>query len=158
MKHSNHITTSPQLFVLSSYDKDGISRLCKAYTQYLPSLQDSLYDLSFTLAAKRSHFNWRMAIVADSSESLQNALSEAPKIERVAAETGIAFVFTGQGAQWARMGMELMHYPIFRQSLLSADAYLKTLGCSWSVVCECHRLLSLLLSVKFQPQVLLRLR
>ncbi|TVY91443.1 Reducing polyketide synthase [Lachnellula willkommii] len=132
--NGNHIAISPQLFVLSSHDQDGISRLCNAYKQYLPSMKDALYNLSFTLAAKRTQFNWRTAIIANSTESLQVALDEKQQVARVAVETGLAFVFTGQGAQWARMGMELMHYPIFRQSLEAADAYLKTLGCSWSAI------------------------
>lgn len=97
-------------------------------------MSDPIYNLSYTLAAKRSHLNWRAAIVANSVESLQDALAEKPQVTRVVAEPGLAYVFTGQGAQWARMGVELMHYPVFRKSIESADAYLKTLGCSWSLI------------------------
>jgi acyl transferase domain-containing protein len=45
----------------------------------------------------------------------------------------LASVFTGQGAQWGGMGMELMAYPTFCASVVAADNYLKTeLGCPWS--------------------------
>ncbi|TVY81512.1 Reducing polyketide synthase FUB1 [Lachnellula suecica] len=132
--NGNHTTVSPQLFVLSSHDQDGITRLCKTYQEYLPSMREPLHNLSYTLAAKRTQFNWRTAIVASSVEELQNALGEKQQVARVAAETGLAFVFTGQGAQWARMGIELLHYPVFRESLELAEAYLKTLGSSWSVI------------------------
>jgi acyl transferase domain-containing protein len=138
--NGTHGESTPQLFVLSSQDQDGISRLCNVYKDRLPSLTDSLHDLSFTLAAKRTHFNWRTAIVADSIESLQDALSEKQPATRVATDSGLAFVFTGQGAQWARMGTGLMQYPIFRQSIEAADAYLKTLGCNWSVTWELSKL------------------
>ncbi|KAG9235384.1 polyketide synthase [Amylocarpus encephaloides] len=134
--NGNHVSAPSQLFVLSSHDQDGISRLCKAYKEYLPTMTDPLHNLSFTMAAKRTQFNWRAAIVANSAESLQEALGQKQQVTRVAADTGLAFVFTGQGAQWARMGMELIHYPVFRQSLEEADAYLETLECSWSVIDE----------------------
>lgn len=127
---------SPQLFVLSAHDQDGISRLCKAYTEYLPRMTDSLYNLSYTLGSKRSRFSWRAAAVAGSAQSLEDILSEGQPATRVVGEPGLGFVFTGQGAQWARMGTELMHYLPYRQSLECADAYLKSLGCEWSVIGE----------------------
>ncbi|CAK3786532.1 Type I Iterative Polyketide synthase (PKS) [Lecanosticta acicola] len=42
----------------------------------------------------------------------------------------------GQDGQYARMGFELLQYQVFRQHLLDADAYLQTLGCTWSPVEE----------------------
>lgn len=123
-----------QLIVLSSHDQDGISRLVDAYRQH--PIRDPFYDLAFTLAAKRTHFNWRTAIFANSTESVKETFQEKLEIKRVAIDPRLAFVFTGQGAQWARMGIELVHYPTFRESLESADTYLKELGNSWSVIGE----------------------
>ena len=72
-------------------------------------------------------------MVADSHESLTDALSQKPVVSMAdPKKTGLAFIFTGQGAQWARMGAELMHYPIFTKSVQEADAYLKALGSEWS--------------------------
>ncbi|KAI0487101.1 polyketide synthase [Xylaria cf. heliscus] len=130
---------SPQLFVLSSHDQDGISRLCNVYKQSLPLIKDSLYDLSYTLATKRTRFNWRAAIVADSLASLQDALSEKQQATRLPAETGLGIVFTGQGAQWARMGLELVHFPVFNKSIEEADKYISTLGSSWSALDELEK-------------------
>lgn len=127
---------SPQLFVLSSHDQDGISRLCKAYEEYLPSMTESLYNLSHTLASKRSRFNWRAAVVASSAQGLKDTLAQGLSATRAVSEPGLGFVFTGQGAQWARMGTGLMHYLPYRRSVECADAYLKTLGCEWSVIGE----------------------
>ncbi|KAF7560277.1 hypothetical protein G7046_g3869 [Stylonectria norvegica] len=130
---NGNLTPPSQLFILSSFDQDGISRLCNVYKDWLPSFKGSLSDVSFTLAAKRTRFTWRTAIIANSVESLQIALSEKQRVVRAVASPGLAFVFTGQGAQWARMGMSLMASSVFRESVDSADAYLKSLGCSWSV-------------------------
>ncbi|KAI3319763.1 polyketide synthase [Xylariaceae sp. AK1471] len=131
--------TSPQLFVLSSHDQDGITRLCNVYKQSLPLIKDSLYDLSYTLATKRTRFNWRAAIVADSITSLQDALSEKRQATRSSAETGLGLVFTGQGAQWARMGLELVHFTVFKNSIEAADKYMSTLGSSWSALDELEK-------------------
>ncbi|KAJ8129093.1 hypothetical protein O1611_g4539 [Lasiodiplodia mahajangana] len=131
---SSDTSASPQLIVLSSHDQDGISRLANSYKQH--PINNPFYDLAFTLAAKRTHFNWRAAFVASSIESMQNALEEKLEVKRAAADPGLGLVFTGQGAQWARMGMELVHYPVFHESLQLADAYLKELGSSWSAIDE----------------------
>ncbi|KAI0855253.1 polyketide synthase [Xylaria cubensis] len=134
LKDGDNTTASPQLIVLSSHDQDGISRLAKAYREH--PINDPFYDLAFTLAAKRTQFNWRAAIVTNSIESLQEAFAEKLEVRRVAADPGLALVFTGQGAQWARMGMELVHYPVFRESLELADRYFKDLGSDWSAIDE----------------------
>ncbi|KAI1745051.1 polyketide synthase [Xylaria scruposa] len=132
--NGDNTAASPQLIVLSSHDQDGISRLAKTYREH--TINDPFYDLAFTLAAKRTQFNWRAAIVTNSIESLQEAFAEKLEVRRVAADSGLALVFTGQGAQWARMGMELVHYPVFRESLNLADKYFKELGSDWSAIDE----------------------
>ncbi|KAI1425063.1 polyketide synthase [Xylaria sp. FL1777] len=132
-------TSSPQLIVLSSHDQDGISRLSNVYTQN--PINAPLYDFAYTLAAKRTQFNWRTAIVANSIESLKIALSEKLDVKRIGADHGLALVFTGQGAQWARMGLELVHYPVFKKSLELADKYMKELGSSWSAIDELSKTL-----------------
>ena len=50
----------------------------------------------------------------------------------------ISFVFTGQGAQWAGMGRELLGYPVFRTSLEQATKYMQGLGCTWSLISMYH--------------------
>lgn len=45
----------------------------------------------------------------------------------------VAFVFTGQGAQYARMGEELFKYPYFKDSLIDSETELYKLGCRWSL-------------------------
>ncbi|KAJ2892889.1 hypothetical protein MKZ38_009267 [Zalerion maritima] len=58
------------------------------------------------------------------------------------AQTGptLAFVFTGQGAQWYAMGRELYAHPAFRESLEAAEQYLSmTLGSPWNLNPELWR-------------------
>ncbi|KAI1337734.1 beta-ketoacyl synthase domain-containing protein [Xylariaceae sp. FL0016] len=137
----------PKLFVVSAHDQEGVSRLCRSYGEYISSKltncftvsrATALRDLCFTLGAKRTRFAWRTAIVADSAASLEEGLRDKLKSTpvRASADRRLAFVFTGQGAQWATMGMKLMTLSTFRQSIEAADRYLESLGCPWSLITE----------------------
>lgn len=55
---------------------------------------------------------------------------------------GLAFVFTGQGAQWARMGMQLMDFPLFQQVIQEANDVLLSLGATWSLIGELNAALN----------------
>lgn len=133
-----------QLFVLSTNDQEGVSRMRDALEGYLASKSREtsiaaderlLKDLSHTLASKRTHHAWRAFVTADSPSALQNTLKGMSGAARIKSQPRLAFVFTGQGAQWPAMGIELMAYPVFQESILSADRYLNDLGCSWSLSC-----------------------
>ncbi|KAK7729951.1 Type I Iterative PKS [Diaporthe eres] len=125
-----------QLFVLSTNDQEGVSRMRDALEGYLASKSHEnsvaaderlLKDLSHTLASKRTHHAWRAFTTADSPGALQNTLKGMSSAARIKSQPRLAFVFTGQGAQWPAMGIELMAYPVFQESILSADRYLNDL-------------------------------
>jgi acyl transferase domain-containing protein len=110
-------------------------------SQYLEERQqdlseNSLDDLAFTLAERRSAFSWRAAVSADSAQELIHKLRPNNiKFFKVSKSATVGFVFTGQGAQWPKMGMELMSaYPVFKYSLVRAEECLKRLGASWSLI------------------------
>ncbi|KAI0857200.1 polyketide synthase [Xylaria cubensis] len=134
------------LFVWSSHDQDGVLRVRDLLNEYIDKRSERLasptkrshflMDLNYTLAMKRTHHGWRSFIIADSRSSLRNALALKPMATRTKSEPRLAFVFTGQGAQWAAMGRELMSYSVFQQSLYEADRYLSKLNCPWSLTFE----------------------
>lgn len=134
-----------QLFVLSTNDQEGVPRMRDSLEGYLASksrgnsIADDerlLKDLSHTLASKRTHHAWRAFTIADNPSALQNTLKGISNATRIKSQPRLAFVLTGQGAQWPAMGIELMAYPVFQESILSADRYLNDLGCSWSLSCK----------------------
>lgn len=132
-----------RLFVWSTSDENGIRRLFDTFREFLSSpdiskVEDTyLDDLAYTLAKKRTLFPYRSYVQAATLSELANGLGDgagALKPLRTKASTNLGFVFTGQGAQWARMGVELLQYPVFRRSFDEADAYLKTLSSPWSLL------------------------
>ena len=102
-----------------------------------------LRDLAFTLGHRRSRLAWKTYLTASSTDellsNLENKSLDVPSF-RPSNEPRIGFIFTGQGAQWARMGAELNQYPIFRESVEASDEYLRSaLKCKWSAMEEMLR-------------------
>ena len=136
------------LFLLSAHDQDALLRQRKALASHLQTSTSIpkqrgdkvryLTDLAFTLSNRRSRFPWKSYFQASSLEELAAALtktSETP-VARSLREPLIGFVFTGQGAQWAKMGMELLHFAKFNESVQESDKLLKTIGSAWSAIEE----------------------
>ncbi|KAF1828904.1 reducing type I polyketide synthase [Decorospora gaudefroyi] len=132
-----------RVFVFSSYDQDGIKRLTKTYQEYLKSnmpedaKEDAfLRDLSYTLASKRSRFPWKAFTTADTVAELAANLADTASLAkpvRSAVVPTLGFVFTGQGAQWHAMGLELSVHPVYCEAIETASEYFKRLGCTWSI-------------------------
>lgn len=146
-----------RLFVLSSSDQAGLRRVSDALVTHLDSLgpeaasPEYLANLAHTLAKARSGLSWRTSCVADSLAQLRHQLQEATARGQrggdgaLATRVGskpprIGFIFTGQGAQWAGMGVELLAaYRVFRDSVAQSAAVLSSLGCAWDPVAELQR-------------------
>nr|P9WET8.1 RecName: Full=Highly reducing polyketide synthase Preu1; AltName: Full=biosynthesis protein Preu1 [Preussia isomera]UNY67713.1 polyketide synthase Preu1 [Preussia isomera] len=139
-----------RIFLLSARDEASLERLKQVYSDYIADVAgrrspDNLFDesayldgLAYTLGCRRSVFPCRSFITASTLSELQESLSVQRLISTKAATSSrLGFVFTGQGAQWARMGLVLMDYPVFAQSIQEADRYLsEELRSSWSVLEE----------------------
>ncbi|KUI56669.1 Lovastatin diketide synthase LovF [Cytospora mali] len=135
--------TTPQLLIWSSHEQNGINRMAESLASYLsksysvPNDPDLLKRLAYTLSNRRSRLDWTSFVIADAIPSAVASLATPAKPIRPAAEAPSAFfIFTGQGAQWAGMGRELMTYTIFKQRIDEANAHLKSLGCTWDLVEE----------------------
>lgn len=134
----------PRVVVFSTFDQSGIERTGQNWSAYLQHQQQTeqeiaLKDLAHTMLTRRSQLGFRSFAVANSQDQLQSILDKGlPKFSRASrkAQTRLAFVFTGQGGQWAGMGRELLRVPIFRNSMARSQDILETLGCTFDIVEE----------------------
>jgi acyl transferase domain-containing protein len=138
------IARPPLVFAFSSFDEQGVQRNASALADYLKDLvvdpsrnaKNYFNDLAYTLAAKRTAFQWRSYYLSNSLEDLVQKLatdSSLLKPVRTRGVPSIGFVFTGQGAQWYAMGRELLAFSTFKESLESASRYMQELGSPWSL-------------------------
>jgi acyl transferase domain-containing protein/acyl-CoA synthetase (AMP-forming)/AMP-acid ligase II/acyl carrier protein len=118
------------LLTISARSKEALTTLAGSYAEVLTELEDaSLADVAFSANAGRAHFEERLALCARAREEARDALvAFARGEERIPAlwhgraagtKAGrIAFLFTGQGAQYPGMGRDLFEtQPTFRRAL-----------------------------------------
>lgn len=96
-----------------------------------------LQDLAHTLGTRRSSFPYRAVVVALGADELISALEDKSLVVVKSALKNpvIGFVFTGQGAQWAGMGKELMDaFPVYARTIERCRDHLMSIGASWDVI------------------------
>jgi microcystin synthetase protein McyG len=123
------------VLALSARSPEALANLAGKYAERVAGADEPLADLCFTANTGRSHFTERVAFVARTGSEMQTALADfaAGRDAVVAtlrgAATGgrpkVAFLFTGQGSQYAGMARELYEtQPTFRRALDSCAAAL----------------------------------
>jgi len=130
--------------LLSGWDLAAVRRQASRWTSWLrenPSA--NLVDVLHTAACTRTHFDTRAAVFGSDHESLADALEalaqgqEHPAVMHgdIAAECGkVAFVFPGQGGQWAQMGRALLEdNEVFRRTIEAVDAVMRP-RVGWSLI------------------------
>jgi acyl transferase domain-containing protein len=119
---------SHHLLTLSARTPQALTELATRYATYLDDSPTSLADIAHTAAVGRTHFNHRLAIPAASpsqaASALERFIADATTSDvcygQVIGEQSprIAFLFTGQGAQYAGMGLRLYEtQPVFRDAI-----------------------------------------
>lgn len=129
----------PKLLVWSASTETATRNMVSAWESYcserLESMSTpSLPDIAYTLDTRRSLLPSRSFAVISTASDLQSLahIASVP-VETPKRIPRLAFIFTGQGAQWYAMGRELFIYPPFSESVRASEAILTSLGCSWSL-------------------------
>ncbi|CBF75781.1 uncharacterized protein ANIA_10430 [Aspergillus nidulans FGSC A4] len=132
----------PQLFIVSAKSRVSLEAAIYNVRDWV-SRHGATYikrqELVKTLCHRRSIFNWRASIVASSQPGILSAL-EKPHTTKSWTKVQVVFLFTGQGAQYARMGKELVGLDsVFSHSLDQSQTILTELGASWRLLEELLR-------------------
>ncbi len=125
--------------VLSAKTQEALKAAALSHAAYLEGTDDGWGDICYSLAARRSAHDLRLAFSAtdkaDAARKLRAFASDetVPDLanDRPVYKKGqkTAFVFSGQGPQWFAMGRELLATnAIFRETIEAVDAVLKKLG------------------------------
>ncbi|CAI6100676.1 unnamed protein product [Clonostachys chloroleuca] len=132
----------PKLLTWSASDSKACSRLIKSYIEGFKLVKDcdtDLNRLAFTLATRRSLLSSRIFAVVRSSSQLTDLQALCSIPVRSSDNRHLGFIFTGQGAQYSRMGLELVSYPVFKDSMDRSSQYLQALGCQWDLLAEIRK-------------------
>src|SRR5262245_17221324 len=137
----------PTLVPVSAASKTALTAACAQLADALEARPCALSDVAGTLALRRSHLEHRVVVAAKSADAAVSALravtagetSDAVISGRRASGRRLAFVFTGQGAQWWGMGRGLLrHDPLFRETVEACDRLFSQRS-GWSLLEELAR-------------------
>jgi acyl transferase domain-containing protein len=130
-------TAAPVVVALSARTEPALRELAGRYAEFVEGGEASLADIAVTAGAGRTHHGLRAAVVASTHAELAKTLHDraagasAPMVFSGTVRAGerprVAFVFTGQGAQYPGMMRGLYdNEPVFRDVVDRADAMLGT--------------------------------
>lgn len=135
-----------KLVVLTGYDESAVNRLAiqlGIYIEQHPEVFEKriFSDIAYTLGERRSHFPWRMAFAVSNCSDLAGMLNGVQATPRRASKIPkLAFVYTGQGAQWPEMGKQLLEsYSIFSDTMYATAAHLRSIGAQFDLVEELRK-------------------
>lgn len=149
-----HLSDQPQhpgtsfILPLSARSRDALTALARRSVEYLEnpaSAGQSLHDICYTASMRRTHHEYRLAVVCSSKEEVHNKLQGLVRDNQ--ADPGlvigrnveqkqqkIAWIFPGQGAQWLHMGREVfVQEPAFRSAIEACDRVMRNYV-DWSLL------------------------
>lgn len=122
-----------QLLLFSAKSQPALEKAAENHRAFLGQHPDELDDLAYTLAHKREHLPLRSFGVVDGSSAPDEEWQVSPPIKASLDGRRVVFVFSGQGAQWAQMGRDLLlaeaeeAYQAFGEAIDAMDQHLAAL-------------------------------
>lgn len=138
VKTEKSLERTSHILALSAKTQKALEELVNSYSNHLKDYPElALEDICNTANTGRSHFNYRLALIASDKAELATQLSNltagkevtglfSGQIPNSASSPKIAFLFTGQGSQYVNMGLQLYQtQPAFRKTLDQCNEILR---------------------------------
>lgn len=125
------------ILTLSAGKEKALNDLVERYRRRLDQFPDlAIENICFTANTGRSHLDHRLGVIASSSKELSERLTDILEGKEISdvikrktrgdSQPKIAFLFTGQGAQYLNMGRQIYEtQPVFRKALDLCDEILR---------------------------------
>lgn len=133
------------VFPITAKSKNALKKRVGDYRKYIQENEGDFNEMWSNIAHRRSFHSDRLAVFANSKEDLVEkleAFEEDMLVKGVAygvaptKKPKIAYVYTGMGPQWWKMGRELMETePVFLKAVEECDEVFKTIS-GWSIIEE----------------------
>lgn len=125
----------PHLLLFSANSPKALTSMIDNYRDFVQKKPENLRDLAYTLAIRREHLSHRTFAIAR-----KGTFGIAPPMTKLIKPPAVIMIFTGQGAQWPRMGWDLFNSnPTFFNSIRRLDEYLHKLpehAPGWTIEAE----------------------
>lgn len=139
----------PRLFTLSARNQTALVALAQRYVDWLGTTDARLSDIAWSQLKRRSRHPHQVFMMAHNRGELVEQMKRIAKSEQPPSiafytttppkKPQLVFVFSGQGGQWAGMGLSLMaSEPAFQRTIHDIDALFKPLA-GWSIIEEIQR-------------------
>ncbi|MBI2838246.1 MAG: amino acid adenylation domain-containing protein [Acidobacteria bacterium] len=132
-------TDGAYLVPISAQSAEALETLAHSYRHFLsaePAGLPALADIAFTASVRRTHHEYRLAVVGSSHAAVAEHISAYLQGEarpglssghrEVQRRRKLVFVFPGQGGQWVGMARDLLaQEPVFRSALEQCEQALR---------------------------------
>lgn len=136
--HGSIVPKQPKILIWSAADEGSLSLLTKGYSDFFSQNRETddsfLDDVAYTLACRRTMHAWKSFAIIEKQSDLHVMERLLSPLVRTSPTRSIAFVFSGQGAQYEKMGVALLAYHVFRGTLERCDVEFRKLGKEWTLL------------------------
>lgn len=108
----------PMILTISAKNEASMIKLVEKYIEYLYCNDNRLIDICYSSSCRRDHHNFRLAVVGKTKSEMAKRLEDYLESEitqnlytgkcKYDTNPRVAFVFSGMGSQWWKMGRQLI--------------------------------------------------